>query len=267
MFKKLLVVGLIAGAAVLVLKGTKFFGYARQQIDSLQEQMEDRIPVEKKIAQMRKDVGALDKDIDAAKTDLARSIVEVRELTTQTADLRTALVSAERNLQARGETIREASNANTVKVGTVFLSIPEAKDRLKRDVDLHLKSKSRLASMEKQLGHHERIKETLEKQLDGLVRQKQELKAAIDAVEAEYKELQLQQIESKYQQDDTRLAKIKEDLRKMKKNLDIKREKLNLTAPIEESRPINSAPASTDSVDDILAPLTGKGDKIEKSGN
>ena len=84
--------------------------------------------------------------------------------------------------------------------------------------------------------------------------QKRELGAQIDAVEAEYKALQLQQIESKYQTDDTKLARIKESLRTMRTKLDVEKEKLKLTPKVHE------APASTtgaeQSVDEILAPLT-----------
>ena len=56
--------------------------------------------------------------------------------------------------------------------------------------------------------------------------QKAELTAAVDAMEAELAVLKLQQMESKYQTDDSRMAKIKEDLRKLKTKVDVEREKL-----------------------------------------
>ena len=81
--------------------------------------------------------------------------------------------------------------------------------------------KTHLDALEQSLAHHGRIKATLEQQFDEMRRQKEQLKAEIDAVEAEYKALQLQQIESKYQTDDTRLARIKENLRSMRHKLDV----------------------------------------------
>ena len=57
----------------------------------------------------------------------------------------------------------------------------------------------------------EKVKDGLEKQLEALKSQKSELTAAIDALEAEVTMVKLQQMESKYQTDNSRLAKIKAD--------------------------------------------------------
>lgn len=207
--------------------------------------------VEKTIAQMRKDVAGLDKDIDHVKDELAKEIVEVRELTGKTNDLRASVDTEQKVLMARGEAVKDATEK--VKYGNTMISITDAKERLKRDVSNHVKRKTQLDAMEKALGHRERIKDTLEKQLDGLLKQKQEVKVEIEAIEAEYKALQLQQIESKYQTDDSKLAKVKEDLRGLRKKLDIEREKLALTPSVQEDRPVT--PTSAESVEDILAPL------------
>lgn len=257
MFKKLLLVGVIAAAGVFVMKGTKFFGYAKQEVFSWKDWADDQVPVEKKIAQMRKDVAGLDNDLERVKTELATAIVKVRELTAQTTDLRAVVSTEQKTLQARGDAIRDAiagkpDQGETVKVNAV--SVTDAKERLARDVNVWKSRKNQLDGLEMQLAHHERIKATLENQFDSMRRQKEELKAQIDAVEAEYKALQLQQIESKYQTDDTRLARIKESLRTMRTKLDVEKEKLKLTPKVHE------APASTtgaeQSVDEILAPLT-----------
>jgi DNA repair exonuclease SbcCD ATPase subunit len=261
MFKKLLVIGLVAAASVAVLKGTKFFGYAKHEMHAWRESIEDRIPVETKIAQMRKDVGALDKDIERVAHELAREIVEVREKTHTVAVLRAGLETEQKGLLARAEELKDATEH--VKLGGRFVTVPEAKERLKKDVDLHLKKKQSLESQEKALASHERIKETLKKQLDSMMRQKDELKAEIDNVEAQYKELQLQQVESKFQTDDSRLAKIKESLHEMQKKLDIEKEKLALTQKIRAEEP---TAAAGQTVDEIIAPLASKtGEKIEKA--
>jgi chromosome segregation ATPase len=257
MFKKLLLVGVIAAAGVFVLKGTKFFGYAKQEVVSWKDWADDQVPVEKKIAQMRKEVVGLDGDLEKVKTELATSIVKVRELTAQSADQRAIVTSDQKQLQARGDAIRDAlaakpeADGKTVKVNAI--SATEAKERLARDVNVWKSRKTHLDALEQSLAHHERIKATLEQQFDSLRTQKEDLKAQIDAVEAEYKALQLQQIESKYQTDDTRLARIKENLRSMRTKLDVEKEKLKLTPKVHE------APASTtgaeQSVEEILAPL------------
>jgi len=262
MLKKLLIGGLVAVIAFVALRNTKLFHYAKQELSDAREWVEDQVPVEKKIEQMRKDVANLDRDVEAVKDALAREIVEVRELTTDVAKLRADVEAEHKKLVKRGEEIRQASEF--VAYGRTKVPVAEAKDLLKRDVTSHLKRKQQLESLEKTLAYRERIKETLEKQLDSMLKQKQELKAEIDAVEAEYKALQLQQMESKYQHDDTRLARVKESLNNLRKKLDIEREKLQL-APRVYDEPA-SEPATAQSIDDILAPLVReKPSKIGRS--
>jgi chromosome segregation ATPase len=257
MFKKLLLVGVIAAAGVFVLKGTKFFGYAKQEVAEWRNWADDQVPVEKKIAQMRKDVAGLDKDLEKVTTELATAIVRVRELEGQTTDLRAVVGAEHKNLQARGEAIRDKLAARpeqgeTVRINAV--SVTDAKERLARDVKVWESRKTHLDALTQSLDHHRRIKETLEKQFDEMRQQKEFLKAEIDSIEAQYKSLQLQQIESKYQTDDSRLARIKESLRSLRHKLDVEKTKLELTPKVHD------APASTtgaeQTVDEILAPLT-----------
>src|SRR5687768_1259510 len=165
MFKKLLLVGVIAAAGVFVLKGTKFFGYAKQEVVSWKDWADDQVPVEKKIAQMRKDVAGLDKDLERVKTELATAIVKVRELDGQTAELATVVEAEQDAVIARGNAIKDATEKVEFRKGT-FISVPEAKERLTRDVSILKNKKTQLAALTQSKAHHERIKETLEKQFD-----------------------------------------------------------------------------------------------------
>jgi len=266
MWKKLILVGVVAALGVgLYQGGKKLVHRASEAITSIDENDDDDMPVEKKIAAMRKETAKLDKDIDKAKNELAKEIVEVKELNSKVSETRASIETDQKVLVQRGEAIKDATSK--VKYGNSTVSVSEAKARFEKDVDAHIKRKKSLEGMEKALATREQVKETLKKQLDGLIRQQQEMTAEIDAVEADYKALQLAQIESKYQQDDTRLAKIKEDLRKVKKNLDVKKEKLNL-APV--GRPEEAAAESGRTVDDNINLLNGKkpaGEEIIKSDN
>ena len=136
MFKKLLLVGVIAAAGVFVLKGTKFFGYAKHEVVSWKDWADDQVPVEKKIAQMRKDVVGLDKDLERVKTELATAIVKVRELDGQAAELTTIVEAEQTTVLARGEAIKDAATEKVEFRKGTFISIPEAKERLARDVSI-----------------------------------------------------------------------------------------------------------------------------------
>lgn len=260
MLKKLILTAVVAAAAVAALRGTRAIHYAKSEAASIQEWADDQIPVEKKIAQMRKDVSGLDRDVDRVKDELAKEIVEVRELTGDVARYRAQVEGEAKLLAATGAKIKDATEK--VSVGKSMVPVAEAKENLQRDVRLHLKHKTQLDNMEKTLASRERIKETLEKQLDGMVKQKQELRVEIDAIEAEYKTVQLRQIESRYQRDDSRLSKVKETLRDLRKKMDVERERLNLAPKGAEDAPV----AVTQSVDDILAPLSGKPAKAPEMG-
>ena len=253
MLKKLLIVGVIAGAAMLAFKGTKFISHVKHEVSSARDWAEGQLPMEKKFAHLRKDVSTLDRDLEKVKNDLAREIVEVRELNQKTGELRAQVETEKKTLVARGDVITESTEK--VRYGTVTVSIPEAKNRLERDVKVHVNNQNRLKMLEATLTSRETIKETLQKTLDTMKTKKAEMLAEIDAVEAEYKTLQLTQVESKYQTDDSKLAKIKETLRDLKKSVEIEKEKLALTPSIREEQPATDA---SKSVEDILAPLTGK---------
>ena len=253
MLKKLILAGVVAAVVLAGLRGTSFLGYAKQEVAEARVWLDDQVPVEKKIEQMRTEVANLDRDIEAVKNNLATEIVDVRALTTDVAKLRASVDTEHSALVKRGDEVKKATEY--VSAGRVMIPVAEAKDRLQQDVRTHLTRKTQLANMEDALGRRERVKAVLEQQFATLIRQKEEMKAEIDAVEAEYKSLQLQQMESKYQTDDTRLARVKESLAGLRKKLDVEREKLKLTPQIHEVDVPTSADAK--SVDDILAPLNG----------
>jgi hypothetical protein len=268
MFKKLLIVALVAGGAVLVLKGTRFFGYAKQEVMSWKDSWEESLPVEKKIKLLRKDVASLDKDISTVKDELAKEIYATETLQREVTEKRAAVNADRKRIDAFATHINEMeTKATQVKVGSVTYSVDQAKSRLKQDVDTHLLRKKTLANLEQAFEHHAKIKDTLVRTRDELVRQKEALSAEIDVVEAEYKTHQLTQIESKYQRDDTKLSKIKQDLAKLRESVKVAEIRASLDAPTKAAdAPVTTSPTTPESVEDILAPLNGKNDKIEKSG-
>jgi len=266
MCKKLLLVAVLGVAAFAALRGTKFFGYAKQEIESARTWVEDQVPVEKEIARLRREVTSLEKDRAKVADLLAKEIVDVRYLREDVESLRAVVKREDDELRERGAQLKsevKAPNAK-VKYGRSFVTAAEAKEMLKADVARHVVKTTSLHNQEKALAMREQNKETLEKQLDTLKRQKDDLTTQIDAFEANFRALQLEQMQSKYQTDSTRLAEIKDSLRNLQKKLDVERVKLNLTPRVQEEAPAGSA--SAESVDEILAPLDGKkGEKVSKT--
>ena len=85
MLKKLILAGFVAVVVLAGLRGTSFLGYAKQEVAEARVWLDDQVPVEKKIEQMRTEVANLDRDIEHVKNNLATEIVDVRALTTDVA--------------------------------------------------------------------------------------------------------------------------------------------------------------------------------------
>jgi chromosome segregation ATPase len=255
MIKKLLLVAVVGAVAFSALKGTKIFSYAKQEVASVGEWVDSQIPTEKKIQQLRKEVKQLDKDIDKAQTALVAEIVDVERLAKDVAAMKSEVSGEEKKVLAMGEKLKDATAK--VSYGRFTVSPDEAKQLLHSDAKRVVARKTTLTSMEQTLNARERIKDALQKQVEGLRRNKQELAVAIDKLEAEYKVLQYQQIESKFQVDDTRLAGVKQSLRDLQRDVDIQRQKLKMAPAVMD----DGAPVTGLSVDEILAPLTKAAEK------
>ncbi|HEY2785902.1 MAG TPA: hypothetical protein VGJ05_13110 [Fimbriiglobus sp.] len=263
MFKKILIVAVVVGAAAFVFHGTKVASYAKDEIASLRSWCESKVPPEKEIARLRKEVSALDKDIDAVKGKLAREIVECRYIKEDSDKLRVRVDADQERILSAGERIKNATEQ--VKYGGRPMNPVKAKELLKADVVRHMNNKKTLENMESNLAAREKIKTILEGQLDELKSKKSSLATAIDSIEVELKDLQLKQMENKYQFDDTRLAHIKDSIRELRKKIDVQREELKL-APLGNEDTTAPTTTANDSVEDILAPLTtsNDGSKISK---
>lgn len=251
MLKKLIVVGIVGFVAVAAVKGSKFGSYIRAEIEALKAKAESSIPPEKELARLRGEIKQLDKDILGVVNQLAKERVEVNQLKEKTDEMAAKQSKDKELLQARANAIKNATEQ--VTFGDRTMSIPAAKAELEEGVKRFSANQKTLESLEATISTRVRVRDTLEKQLDTLKAQKLELNAAADALEAELTSLKLQQMESKYQTDDSRLAKIKEDMRTLRTKIEIEREKLKLMPTALESPA--KAGTSNKSVDDIMAPL------------
>jgi hypothetical protein len=265
MIKKLLLVGVIGVAAFATLRGTKFFGLAKEEIKSATTWLDEQIPVEKEINRLRKEIAGLDKDRSKVADLLAKETVEVRFVREKTDELRASLSTEKDLLQAKATELRDIAGENpTSKVlyRGAKVSVAEAKGMLAADVARYGIKEGNLKNMEKALAMRERNKENLEKQFDVLKRQKEDLAIQVDRLEAEYNTLKLEQMESKYQTDSTRLAGIKESIRDIERRIAVQRERLNLEPRVQEVG--TAGPTSDLTVDEIMAPLNGQ--KAESNG-
>ena len=252
MIKKLVIYGIVGVVGWNAVKNTNFASHIRTEISSMRKAVDDNTSPEKDLARIKTDVKLLDIEIQRQIKPLAAEIVRVKELKEQVGELRAKQSQAKEILQARAAAIKSA--AETVTFGDRTVPVNTAKAELEEGVKRYTSTQKSLDSLELTLASRERIKDGLEKQLDALRTQKVELAAAVDALEAEVTLLKLQQIESRYQTDDTRLARVKEQIRELKTKVAVHREELKLMPAAFDAVATPAAAGKT--VDDIMAPLS-----------
>ena len=248
--KKLLYVGLAALVTVYAVKHSSLGSLVKNKVSEVRGWADDQVPFDKKIEMLRADVGTLDEDIDALNTALAVEVVEVEELKDVIAKKRANVKNEKEALLARGSKLKDTEQQ--VSVGDKSFSLASAKASLKRDVALHVRKTNELESLEKTFAHRQTTRDQYQAQLVALKNQREELRVEVDALEAEYNELTLQQIENKYQRDDSRLSNVKERLAEMRKSLKVQKTKLDLEAMDEQGITIGD---DSESVDEILTKL------------
>lgn len=254
MLKKIVLLAVVGVAAVAVLKNTRIGGYAKHEAAQIEEYFDQKIPFEKKIAQLRKEISGLNSEADRLANDVAGAIYDARETSEQLAREQVALAEEEKRVRAMAELIR--NGVEKVSYGRETLPIGEAKQRLFTDVKRVSARRQTVETLQQTLASRETVRDTLKLQMNELSRQKVELSAEVDKLEAEFRSVQLKQMESRYQFDDTRLTRIKEKLRNLKRDVSVQAEKLKLKPQIMEDQ--TGVPANGLTVEEILAPLNGK---------
>ena len=244
--KKLVVTAAVAGCAIAAFNGTRALTHVRHEVRVARNWADNQVPMEKKFDLLRDEANGLDREVDRVKTQLAREIVETRELKATTEKLAVKVAGDRKDLLARGKSIQDGDKQ--VSTGNT----DAARARLERDVTAHQHDLNRLQSLEATLGNRTESRNNLQQTLDQMVGQKDAILAQLSAVEAEYKRLQLEQVKSKFQTDDSKLARIKERLRELDKEVQVRKERLNLE-PVGRDVPV--VVGTTRSVEDILKPL------------
>lgn len=257
MFKKVFVVGAAGLLVAAVLTQTKVGNLAWGWVDRAERHLDSKIKPDEEIRRIKKEVGKLDKDVDLATHNLAEEIVEVRTLTKRTETLRTAVETSRKSVEARRAAF--AGDDKFVKWDGRTLNVAAAKDRLAAEVAAHKSLAAEFKAQDEMLAVHERSKLLAEQHLQAMISQKAQLESMVTEVEANIKLAKIEQVESKYQNDGTRMAQVKKDLAALQKKLDVQREKLALTKKTDPKA------AENKTVDEIFAALDEKGEPAQVS--
>jgi peptidoglycan hydrolase CwlO-like protein len=259
MLKKVAIVGAAGLLVAAVLTQTSVGTWAKMKLDRIDRSFEAKIPPDEEIRSIKTEVAALDKDIDKARASVAEERVEAKILKTRVDEKRANLEASRKAVETRGIMMKEASTSKLVKWDGREISFDRAKELLQNQVTAYKNLEKDVKNHENMLAVRERTRDLAEQHLQALISQKSELENAVVELEADIKLAKIEQVQSKYQDDGSRMAEVKENLAKLRKKIEVQREKLAL------AKQYSGAPAETKTVDEILAELDAKDKTSEVS--
>jgi peptidoglycan hydrolase CwlO-like protein len=259
MFKKVAIVGAAGLLTAAVLTQTKVGSYLTHRLDRADQYLESKIPPEEEVRRIRSEVAALDKDIDKARGSVAEERWATKDTKRKFEEKRTQVENSRQAAEARGKMLKEVSTGTRVKWDGRDINYDRAKELLQSQVTAHKNLEKELKALETMHAVRERTRDLAEQHLQALVSQKSELEAAVTELEADIKVARIEQVQSKYQNDGTRMADIKESLASLRQRIEVQREKLALIKKYDRSDVENK------SVDEILAELDSKGEKADQA--
>jgi chromosome segregation ATPase len=251
--KKLFLIGGIAALGLALVGG---FGVVKKQMayakQSVQAWMDENTDPEQEIKRLKGEVAKLDGEENAIKNDLAKEIAAGEKLAKATKDMRASVDTERTDVLAFGAKIKEATDK--VTVGKISMNVDDAKRKLASDAKNVTKREKMVADMEVALKVREEAKGVLYAQLSEIQDLRRTLSNELESIETEYKSLKLQGMKSKYQRDDSKLSEVREGIEKLREKLAEKRA-LN---DLNNGKTVKTEAETLGSVDDILAPLSGK---------
>lgn len=209
----------IGGLAVF---GTDAFSYAQTAFSSARSHVKEQIPIEFELERAEDTVEAIEPEIRRCERDLAEAEVELRELEASALSLRETIASEEEFVRSRSTVLSSADNhaaeyalASNGRSRVAKLELERVFDSLKNHLEILQAKEARIvqqadmvAAAKETLTRVTAEKAHLEQTIVALRQQKQWL----DAMAAE---------SSKFDLDDSQLAKAREALDNVKRRLDV----------------------------------------------
>jgi DNA repair exonuclease SbcCD ATPase subunit len=266
MWKKLGIVALIVVAGALLLGKTK----AGQKVSSLAGLYWDKagccidnsVSPEVEIQRLKRELSKRDKKIGDAISQLAAEDVKVKRTKKEIEVARANLKSQLEKIQVMKEDLK--SGEQFIKYGENKYPAERVKNELARDWAAYLKAEEALKSKEKMFESMEAAFNNAKEQVAEMRSQYEQLELKLAQLEAELSSVRLAQSRSKFQLDDSHLARIKGDMDELERKVDTMSTELRYKTQYAGSLGIKVEKKvdSADLVKQIEDHLNGKSDKV-----
>jgi chromosome segregation ATPase len=246
MIRKLVVAAVVVIIGVVLLRKTWVGHQVETWWHDTREAMESRIPPEKRIKELRREIGKIDGEVKKAVNGLIKMEVSRNELRDDVAKLEETKTRRMSEVEAM-KTALEAGNNQVVYQKHTYR--PAAfQDKLDHAVAALKTTKQTLRVRQQALQNKEESLATLDRRINRMKEKKLELAALADRLDTKLEELRLKQLENNVAIDDSKVSECEALYAKIKRGLEeeeLKAEKYAhyglttpVTAPEKERKPV-----------------------------
>jgi chromosome segregation ATPase len=221
MFKKIALVAVLAVAGLFVLNLAGLGSYTSTAWKNIRNSCKRQVPLEFEIERVRNEVAQLVPDMKKNLSVIAEEMVAVENLKEEISVTKARLQDQERSLRTMTKDLE--SGAQRIVYDGREYSAARVSEKLARDFASYKRCDSEVKAKEQLLEAKERALDAAREQLASMRSQKQELEVQIAQLEAEVKTVRLAQTKSKFQLDDSRLARCKATLADIRNRLNVEK--------------------------------------------
>jgi chromosome segregation ATPase len=221
MFKKMAIAALAVVAGLFILNTTYFGSYAKTAWKKAKSAANHQVPLEFKIETLRNEIAQLIPDMRKNISALAEEIVAVDKLQREVTEVRANLGLQKDNLRAMKEALQTGDTRVDFR-GTNY-PVDKLKTRLDREFNTCKQREKDLEVKEAMLEARRDKLAADRDQLEGMKSQKAQLELRVQQLDTELRTLRAVQTRSRVQFDDSRLARIKNELSHLEDQLKVER--------------------------------------------
>jgi peptidoglycan hydrolase CwlO-like protein len=223
MCKKLWVAALAVGVGLLLI-GTPIAGWlasnAKVAWNKSNQAIEENTPIEWEIQRLEAQLPDLQTEIKQHRVAVAREEVELDTFKAQIKTEEAGLVKEKEKLKGLLRAV-EDSDGKYVSFGGRDMSFTTAKERLASATESCKTAEKSLETKRRTLESRERGLDAARDRLEAMKSRHNQLKNDLDQLKAEYAELQAQKAAQKLPTDDSRTAKLAQDVQKLKNRMKV----------------------------------------------
>lgn len=226
MFRKILVGAAVVALGLFALHASGLSSYPATAFGNIKKTLKKKVPLEFEIERLRTEVARLVPDMKKHLSTIAEEMAAVDSLKEEITQTRANLAKQKDSILAMTKALENGTTK--VALGNREFSATRIKEKLARDFESYQRCEAELQSREKLLEAREKSLDAARDQLATIRTQKQQLELEVAQLEAELKTVRAAQSRSKFQFDDSNLARCKATLAELRNRLKVEQNALVL---------------------------------------